>query len=188
MSTRAKWIACIAALVVVGLVASIPAFIGSPSEPRSPSYAWLERVPLAHGPTLPDPSTPIGTGPNGQQLLATRIPDGEVCMRFGSAGRQCVTVDKEKQIQLVAKVSVRAENVYWGVVGDDVSAIRVRLADGTASTQEARRGFGVLETRTGRVVSIAALDERGGRVGSVSGDASIPVRCVITSCVTNDVS
>jgi hypothetical protein len=186
MSTRAKWIACIVAVVVVGLVASIPAFIGRSSEPRGASYAWLERVPVAHGPTLPDPSTPIGTGPNGQQLLATRIPDGEVCMRFGHAGRQCVAIDKEKQIQLVAKVSIPAENVYWGVVGDDVSAIRVRLADGSATTQGARRGFGVLETRAGRIVSIAALDERGRRVGSASGD--VPVRCVVTSCVTNDVS
>jgi hypothetical protein len=109
-------------------------------------------------------------------------------MRFGSSGRQCVSVDTDKHIQLVARQRGPDENVLWGIVADGVAAINVRHTDGTVASRDASRGFGVLETRAKKVASISAFDDRGRRVGTVSGKAFVPVSCVLTSCVTIDVS
>jgi hypothetical protein len=184
------WIACGAVLVAVGLLAAIPAFLGPlrSGEPPDARYAWLEEVPQAHGRSLPDPSTPIGSAPDGQRLLATRIPDGEVCMRFGDSGRQCVTVDSAKPIQLVARVRGPDLNVLWGLLADGVVAISVRRADGSVFRRDVRRAFGVLEVAGEKVVSIAALDDRGRQLGKVLATGHIPVSCALMSCVTTDVS
>jgi hypothetical protein len=151
-------------------------------------YAWLGRLPRATGSALPDPATAIGSAPDGQQLRAARIGSEELCMRFGTSGRQCVAVDTTKQVQLVARVRGQEQNVLWGVLADDVSAIRVRHADGTATSRAARHGFGVLEPRGDKVISISALDDDGRRIGVVSGDVFVSVACALTSCVTVDVS
>lgn len=186
MRTHAKWIAGLVAVIAVGLLASIPAFLdrSGSDEAHAVRYAWLDQVPVSRGTALPDPSTPIGSAPDGQRLLATRIPGGEVCMHFGDSGRQCVTVDTMKAIQLVARVRGPDLNVLWGVLADDVAAISVRRADGSVFRREVRRAFGTLEVPGERVVSIAALDHRGRQVGKVSGTAFIPVNCALTSCVT----
>ena len=189
MSPHAKWIAGLVAVVAVGLLASIPAFLdrSGSGESHVVRYAWLDQVPVSRDTALPDPSTPIGSAPDGQRLLATRIPDGEVCMHFGDSGRQCVTVDTAKPIQLVARVRGPDQNVLWGVLADDVAAISVRRADGSVYPRDVRRAFGVLEVAGEKVVSIAALDDRGREVGKVSAAAFIPVSCVLTSCVTSSV-
>ena len=109
-------------------------------------------------------------------------------MHFGNSGRQCVPVDTDKEIQLVARVRGPDANVLWGVLADDVAAISVRRADGSVFSRDVRRAFGVLEVLGEKVVSIAAVDDRGRQLGKVSGVASIPVSCVLTSCVTIDVS
>ena len=191
MSVRAKWIACAAALAAGGLTASIPAFIDRsvPVRSHEATYTWLDGLPRATGgAALPDPSTVIGTAPDGQELLAVRIGKEELCLRFGSSGRECVTVDTTKQIQLVAQVRGREEGLIWGLVADDVSAVRVRHADGSESSRDARRGFGVLEPPGDKVVSMFALDDRGRRIGAVPGDAFVPVACALTSCATIDAS
>ena len=81
-------------------------------------------------------------------------------MHFGDSGRQCVSVDTDRQIQLVARVRGPDENVLWGVLADDVAAISVRRADGSLFARDVRRAFGVLEAPGEKVVSIAALDDR----------------------------
>src|SRR4051794_13292106 len=190
MSARVRWIAGLVAVVAIGLLASIPAFLDRPAsrEAHVVRYSWLDQVPVSQDTALPDPSTPIGSAPDGQRLLATRIPDGVVCMHFGNSGRQCVIVDTGKEIQLLARVRGPDENVLWGVLADDVVAISVRRADGSVFRRNVRRAFGVLEVTGEKVVSITALDEHGGPVGKVSADGSIPVSCALTSCVTIDVS
>jgi hypothetical protein len=190
MSAHARWIAGLVAVVAVGLLASIPAFLDRSGSGESPvaRYAWLDQVPVSRDTALPDPSTPIGSAPDGQRLLATRIPDGEVCMHFGDSGRQCVSVDTDKQIQLVARVRAPGRNVLWGVLADDVAAISVRRADGSVFPRNVRRAFGVLEVPGEKVVSIAALDDRGRQLGKALGGAFIPVSCVLTSCVTINVN
>ena len=63
MSPRARWIAALVAVVAIGLVASIPAFLDhlGVDESQVARYAWLDRVPVSRdGAALPDPSTPIG--------------------------------------------------------------------------------------------------------------------------------
>lgn len=186
MSARARWIAGLVAVVAVGVLATIPAFLGGPGsdEPPVARYTWLDRVPVSRGAALPDPSTPIASDPDGQRLLATRIPDGEVCMHFGNSGRECVSVDTDKQIQLVARVRGPDRNVLWGLLADDVAAISVRRADGSVFSRDARRAFGVLEAPGEKVVSITALDDRSRQLGKVSARAFIPVNCALTSCVT----
>ena len=110
-------------------------------------------------------------------------------MHFGDSGRQCVSVDTDRQIQLVARARGPEQNVLWGVLADDVVAISVRRADGSVcSYRDVRRAFGVLEVLGEKVVLIAAVDDRGRQLGKVSGVASIPVSCVLTSCVTINVS
>ena len=190
MSPRARWIAGLVAVVAIGLVASIPAFLdhSGVDESQVARYAWLDQVPVSRDTALPDPSTPIGSAPDGQRLLATRIPDGEVCMHFGGSGRECVSVDTDRQIQLVARARGPEQNVLWGVLADDVVAISVRRADGSVFSRDVRRAFGVLEVLGEKVVSIAAVDDRGRQLGKVSASGSIPVSCVLTSCVTVDVS
>jgi len=190
MSPRARWIAGLVAVVAIGLVASIPAFLdhSGVGESQVARYAWLDQVPVSRDTALPDPSTPIASAPDGQRLLATRIPDGEVCMHFGDSGRQCVSVDTDRQIQLVARARGPEQNVLWGVLADDVMAISVRRADGSVFSRDVRRAFGVLEVLGEKVVSIAAVDDQGRQLGKVSGHAFIPVSCVLTSCVTVDVS
>ena len=147
MSPRARWIAGLVAVVAIGLVASIPAFLdhSGVDESQVARYAWLDQVPVSRDIALPDPSTPIGAAPDGQRLLATRIPDGAVCMHFGDSGRQCVSVDTDRQIQLVARARGPEQNVLWGVLADDVVAIGVRRADGSVFSRDVRRAFGVLE-------------------------------------------
>ena len=70
-------------------------------------------------------------------------------------------------------------------------ALRAARRPGGAPRQfvllDVRRAFGVLEVLGEKVVSIAAVDDRGRQLGKVSGVASIPVSCVLTSCVTIDV-
>ena len=190
MSQHAKWIASLVAVVAVGLLASIPAFLdrSGSGESRVVRYAWLDQVPVSRATALPDPSTPIGSAPDGQRLLATRIPDGEVCMHFGVSGRQCVSVDTDKQIQLVARARAPGRNVLWGLLADDVAAISVRRADGSVFARDVRRAFGVLEAPGEKVVSIAALDDEGRQLGKVSTGGRIPVSCALTSCLTVDVS
>lgn len=190
MSRHARWIAGLVAVIGVGVLAAIPAFLGGPRSDGShvARYTWLDRVPVSRAAALPDPSTPIGSAPDGQRLLATRIPDGEVCMHFGDSGRECVSVDTGKQVQLVARVRGPDQNVFWGVLADDVAAISVRRADGSVFARDARRAFGVLEAPGERVVSIAALDDRGRQLGKVSARALIPVNCALTSCVTVSVT
>ncbi len=190
MSARARWIAGLVAVVAIGVLASIPAFLdrSGSGESHVVRYAWLDQVPVSRDTALPDPSTPIGSAPDGQRLLATRIPDGEVCMHFGDSGRQCVSVDTDRQIQLVARVRGPDENVLWGVLADDVAAISVRRADGSLFARDVRRAFGVLEAPGEKVVSIAALDDEGRQLGKVSAGGLIPVSCALTSCVTVDVS
>ena len=109
-------------------------------------------------------------------------------MHFGDSGRQCVSVDTDRQIQLVARVRGPDENVLWGVLADDVAAISVRRADGSVFARDVRRAFGVLEAPGEKVVSIAALDDEGRQLGKVSASGLIPVSCALTSCVTVDVS
>ena len=186
MSAHARWIVGLVAVVVVGLLALIPVFLdrSGSGEAHAVRYAWLDRVPVSRGTALPDPSTPIGSAPDGQRLLATRIPDGEVCMHFGGSGRQCVTVDTAKPIQLVARVRGPDLNVLWGLLADGVVAISVRRADGSVFSRGVRRAFGVIEAPGEKVVSIAALDDRSRQLGKVSPDVSIPVSCSLTSCVT----
>jgi hypothetical protein len=190
MSARVRWIAGLVAVVTVGLLASIPAFLDRPGSGESPvaRYAWLDQVPVSRGTALPDPSTPIASAPDGQRLLATRIPDGEVCMHFGDSGRQCVSVDTDRQIQLVARVRGPDQNMFWGVLADDVAAISVRRADGSIFSRDARRAFGVLEAPGEKVVSITALDDHSRKLGKASTSGFIPVSCALTSCVTIDVS
>ena len=189
MSPQARWIVGLVAVVAVGLLASIPAFLdrSDPGEAHAVRYAWLERVPVSRGTALPVPSTPIGSAPDGQRLLATRIPAGEVCMQFGDSGRQCTTVDTAKPIQLVARVLGPDQNVLWGVLADDVTAITVRRADGSVYARDVRRAFGVLEVAGEKVVLIAALDDHRRQVANVSAAAPIPVNCVLTSCATNSI-
>ena len=189
MSPRARWITGLVAVVAVGVLASIPAFLARSGsrESRVVRYSWLDQVPVARGSALPEPSTPIGSAPDGQRSLATRIPDGEVCMRFGDSGRQCVPVDTDKQIQLLARVRGSDQNVLWGVLADDVEAISVQRADGSVFPRNVRRAFGVLEVAGEKVVSITALDDRGRQLGEVLASSSIPVSCALTSCVTSSV-
>ena len=80
------------------------------------------------------------------------------------------------------------ENVLWGVLADDVVTISVRRADGSVFSRDVRRAFGVLEVPGEKVVSIAAVDDRGRRAGKGLGSPPIPVSCALTSCVTIDVS
>ncbi len=190
MSAHARWIAGLVAVVAIGVLASIPAFLdrSGSGKSRVVRYAWLDQVPVSQDSALPDPSTPIGFAPDGQRLLATRIPDGEVCMHFGDSGRQCVSVDIDKQIQLVARVRGPGRNVLWGLLADDVAAISVRRADGSVFARDVRRAFGVLEAPGEKVVSIAALDDEGRQLGKVSAGSRIPVSCALTSCLTVDVS
>ena len=188
MSVRAKWVACVAALAVGGLIASIPVFIDRslPARSHEARYTWLDGVPRVRAGA--DPATVIGAAPDGQRLRAGRIGKEELCLQFGSSGRQCVAVDTTEQVQLVARVRGPEENVLWGVVADDVSAVRIRHVDGTAITRDARYGFGVLEPHGDKVISISAFDNSRRRVGVVRGDAFVPVACALTSCVTVDVS
>lgn len=190
MSARTRWIAGLVAVVAIGVLASIPAFLdrSRSGESHVVRYAWLDQVRVSRDSALPDPSTPIGSAPDGQRLLATRIADGEVCMHFGDSGRQCVSVDTDRQIQLVARVRGPDENVLWGVLADDVAAISVRRADGSLFARDVRRAFGVLEVPGEKVVSIAALDDEGRQLGKVSAGGLMAVSCALTSCVTVDAS
>ena len=190
MSRHAKWIAGLVGVVAVGVLASIPAFLdrSGSGESRVVRYAWLDQVPVSQDTALPDPSTPIGFAPDGQRLLATRIPDGEVCMHFGDSGRQCVSVDIDKQIQLVARVRGPGREHALGATrgrrrGDQRPARRRERVRARRSPR-LRRARGPGE----KVVSIAALDDEGRQLGKVSAGGRIPVSCALTSCLTVDVS
>lgn len=179
------------AFAVGGLVALIPAFVDR-SAPRmeAASYAWLQRLPPPPEgiSPLPEPSTQIGSAPDGQKLLASRIGPGELCMRFGNSGRACESLDTSKHIQPVARVRTGDGDVLWVLFSDDVAAIRISHEQGGSTSRFVQRGFGVLEPRGKAAVAIEAHDADGRALGRIAGDAFVPTMCDTSTCLTVDTS
>jgi len=181
LSARAKWASCAAAFAVGGLVASIPAFLGksAPVTERSARYEWIQDLP-----ETPEGISPIGSGAvaiastaDGQQLLASRSGNGQLCFLLGRSGGGCQSTDSRKHIQLVGLVRGGKLSTWWGIVGDDVRKVRVYYRVGD-SALEVRRGFGVsAEDAT----MFAALDAEGNRLGSVHSD-NPPIVCDRSRC------
>jgi hypothetical protein len=180
MSTRAKWIACVAAFAVGGLIASIPAFLGSSTPRPKPvaSYRLLDRLPASQPEGLPTGYV-LATAPNGERLHAGSLGGEQLCLMLGDqGGGGCTAVDRTKQIQLVARVTGHAPTLLWGILADDVRAIRIRYAQGSTRRGDARRAFGAI----GQVESITALDGAGNELGQVKGDDFVPMGCNPSSC------
>jgi len=177
MSTRAKWIACLAAIAVAGLVASIPAFLGSsPSRPRPKpvaSYRWFDRLPVSERSPIVNDTVVLTRTPDGQKLLAGSLGGEQLCLTLGHRGGGCVPIDRSKQIQLVFRDESSSPTVVWGVLADDVAAVLIRRLDGSVKRQDAWRAFGAV----GPVESITALDGQGNELGSVPGDGFVPMGC-----------
>jgi hypothetical protein len=182
MSTRAKWIVCLAVLAVAGLLASIPAFLGSSESPPRPkpvaSYRWLDRLPVSDTSPIGNNTFVLAKAPDGQKLLAGSHGGEQLCLTLGHGGGGCVAVDRSKQIQLMARDESRSPTVLWGVLADDVMSVRIRQRDGSVSREDARRAFGAI----GPVESITALDREGNELGSVAGDGFVPMGCSPGSC------
>jgi hypothetical protein len=184
MSARAKWLACLAAFAVGGLVASIPAFLDGPSSPvskpaRQPAR-WIGA--LSQRPTL------LATAPGGERFVATRqpgTPDG-VCFTLGSGGggwcgpRSASYWDaslNEKDVALVGRTRDRRGVAWWGLVGDDVDTVRVRYANGVARRVAVRRGFVLF----GAPVSVTAL-AIGTAMGKIDRTDWPTINCTPESC------
>jgi hypothetical protein len=180
LSARAKWIASAAAFAAGGLIASIPAFLGKSAlvAHRAPRYDWIASLPVTpEGVSPVDRGGVIASTSDGQQLHASRYEHG-VCFLLGRSGGGCESLDRKRQIQLVGRVR-DGKTAWWGILGGDARAVRVRFADGSARESPARRGFGFL----GRsVVSFTALNEAGEELGSVPADSFVPIECRPESC------
>jgi hypothetical protein len=184
MSTRAKWIACLAALAVAGLVASIPAFLGSSESATKPkpvaSYHWFDRLPVSERDVLVSDKVVLAKAPDGERLHAGSLGGEQLCLTLSHhGGGGCMAIDRKKQIQLAAKDTRDGRTLLWGILADDVRAVRIRSAIGS-TTREARRAFGVI----GPIASITALDGKGNELGSVKGDGFVPMGCSPGSCFT----
>jgi hypothetical protein len=179
MSTRAMWIACLGAVAVAGLVASIPAFLGGSKPAPKPvaSYRWFDRLPVAENSPILENTVVLARAPDGQKLLAGSLGGEQLCLTLRHSGGGCADIDRSKQIQLVARDESKSPTLLWGVLADDVSAVRLRSAVGSI-TREARRAFGAI----GPVASITALDGAGNELGSVAGDGFVPMGCRRDHC------
>ena len=198
MSTRAKWIACIAAFAVGGLIASIPAFLGrSPTTPittheveKNWDYEWVDDLPkVASGIQIDRKSVPIATAADGSRLLAARWdpnnPATQVQMCFQLSqrgGGGCVSMDRSAAIQLVGR-ELGGRTTWWGVLAQPVKDVRVRIADGSARILPAGHGFVYTAKGRDRPLSFTALDRSGAAVGTVPADSSVPVECDGDACV-----
>jgi hypothetical protein len=185
MSTRAKWIACLGAFAVGGLVASIPAFLGSSERRLQPkpvaSYRWFDRLPVSESSPIVNDTVVLAKASDGQKLLAGSLGGEQLCLTLGHGGGGCAAIDRSKQIQLVARDASKSPTVVWGVLADDVMSVLIRHDDGSVRREHARRAFGAI----GRVESVTALDGKGNELGSVRGDAFAPMGCRPTSCYTS---
>lgn len=185
MSARGRWIAGAAAFTVGGLLASIPAFLGhsssSPARVRQ-QPRWLE--------TLSPRSTILASSSGGEQFLVHRMSGRPeyVCFRLGSVGGgSCGPLSAttwmepllSKDIALIGRSRDQRGIGWWGVVGDDVDAVRVRYATRPARRIPVHRGF----VTFGAPLSVAAL-VHGNEVGRVDATDIPTINCTPMSCST----
>jgi hypothetical protein len=179
---RAKWIACLAAFAVGGLIASIPAFLGSSERRAQPkpvaSYRWFDRLPVSERSPIVNDTIVLAKAPDGQKLLAGSLGGEQLCLTLGHGGSGCAAIDRSKQIQLFARDESKSPTVVWGVLADDVTSVLIRHHDGSVRREDARRAFGAI----GPVKSITAFGGEGNELGSVAGDGFVPMGCSPGSC------
>jgi hypothetical protein len=186
LSARAKWVACVAAFAVGGLVAAIPAFLDRPVSRRAAQYEWTGKLPLVaqgYG-SFTAEARPVATVGDGRQLLAVRQagPAGDaVCLEYGSFSAGCMPPDRRHQIQLFARLHDSEATSWVGILAGDVAALRVIHPDGSTDEIKARHGFVV---RGDRFFSLVALDAGGDELESVAANAPVAVECDDTGCTS----
>ena len=105
-------------------------------------------------------------------------PGDQLCATLEWGGGGCTAIDPTKQIQLFFRDEGKGRNVLWGILADDVRAVRIRYANDSTRREDARRAFGAL----GRVESVTALGGKGNELGTVSADGFAPMGCREDSC------
>jgi hypothetical protein len=190
-SARARWIALGAVLVVAGLAAAIPAFIGgSPSRAPAPARtlpSWLAG--------LTQRQSVLATASNGEQLLAHRQRGFHdyVCFTLGTGGGgTCGPVSPsvwerplvDKRIAVIGRTRDRRGIGWWGLVGDGVTSIRAVYARGSRMQLRVSRGFVVFGDRANPPRSVIALDADGAALGRVNRSDPATIECSPSECST----
>ncbi len=165
-----------------------------PSIDAVPRPGWVDNLPgvRGNGPAPPN-SHVLASSPGGERLLAYRDVGDEsrVCFLYGSFGGECRLPSDPlwrdlltpKRIGLLAR-SRNADGVValWGVVGDEVSAVRVLYSGGQTQTLPVQYGFVATGDRSAPPVALEALDADGNVLGRVSASAPNVTDCDPSGC------
>lgn len=188
MSTRAKWALGLAALVVGGLIASLPTLLGGPApQSQATSYGWTRKLPLLpriYG-SFPAEAKAIARSGAGRELLAVRKAEtgGEaVCLEYGAWMAGCIAPRATREIEPFARLHFSDGTSWVGIVAGNVRALRVLRADGSAHEFQVRHGFVVPEGSARPIASLVALDRTGQELGRVAAHAPVAVECTDVGC------